>query len=170
MFCFMPRYMVTLSASAEGSDKANASCDMIIWDVRKGTACRNFSGTIDSWPAFKWSFDDAYVATLQAGKIYIYEVASGFKLLDKKPIAMPVGINDFAWSPTDNIISFWTPETNNTPARLVDLFILSSANRIRTGQHSTVDSLLSRDVAVRAVPGSRASWVRFLAGAQPRHF
>ncbi len=117
--------MVTLSPSAEGREKQNGLCDMVIWDVRKGTACRNFSGAIDSWPAFKWSHDDAFVATLQGGKIYIYET-QGFKLLDKKPIAMSVPISDFAWSPSENIIAFWTPEMNNTPARLVSLCALTN--------------------------------------------
>lgn len=121
LLSFHHRFMVTLSQNAEAREKQNASlCDMIVWDVRKGTACRNFSGSITSWPTFKWSHDDAFVATLQGGKIYVYETES-FKLLDKKPIVMPVSINDFAWSPTDNIISFWTPETNNTPARSVSI-------------------------------------------------
>ena len=118
--------MVTLSQIVEGREKQNSPvCDMIIWDVRKGKMCRSFSGTINSWPAFKWSHDDAFVAILQSGKIYIYETDT-FSLLDKKPIIMPVGINDFTWSPTDNIISFWSPETNNTPARYLLPIILFS--------------------------------------------
>ncbi|VDD80514.1 unnamed protein product [Mesocestoides corti] len=127
MLDFSPneKFMVTLSQNAEAREKQNHSlCDMIIWDVRKGTPCRNFSGSINSWPTFKWSHDDAYVATLQGGKIYIYETES-FRLIDKKPLAMPVSIYDFAWSPTENIISFWTPETNNTPARVALMSIPS---------------------------------------------
>ena len=118
--------MVTVSQNPEAREKHNSSlCDMIIWDVRKGTVCRNFSGTITSWPAFKWSHDDAFVATLQGGKIYIYETET-FKLLDKKAIVMTVNINDFEWSPTDNIISLWIPETNNTPARLLSAYSIGT--------------------------------------------
>lgn len=108
--------MVTLSQNPESRDNNNPVCDMIIWDIRKGTICRNFSGAISSWPAFKWSHDDAYMATVQVGKIYIYETES-FSLVDGKPIIAPVPINGFEFSPTENILAYWTQETNSTPSR-----------------------------------------------------
>ena len=30
-----------------------------------------------------------------------------------------VDFSDFSWSPTDNLISYWTPEERDTPARVV---------------------------------------------------
>lgn len=110
------RFMVTLSQNPESRDNNNQVCDMIVWDVRKGTRCREFTGVISSWPAFKWSQDDAYMATVQVGKIFIYETEN-FALLDSKPITSSVPINDFEWSPTENIIAYWTQETNVTPVR-----------------------------------------------------
>ncbi|VDL19753.1 unnamed protein product [Hymenolepis diminuta] len=118
------RFMVTLSQNPESRDNNNPVCDMIVWDIRKGTICRNFSGAISSWPAFKWSHDDAYMATVQVGKIYIYETES-FSLVDGKPIIAPVPINSFEFSPTENILAYWTQETNSTPSRVALISIPS---------------------------------------------
>lgn len=112
------RFMVTLSPPPQDEEnpQARAIADMIIWDVLKGTSCRNFSGSVDTWPAFKWSHDDNFVAILQAGKIYIYDTET-FSVLEKKPVTANVDIADFCWSPTENLLAYWAPEATNTPAR-----------------------------------------------------
>ncbi|KAL7059714.1 hypothetical protein AAHC03_012965 [Spirometra sp. Aus1] len=126
------RFMVTLSPcpGGEQNPQVRSLVEIIIWDVRKGTACRRFTATIEAWPTFKWSSDDAYAATLQGGKIYIYETET-FRTLDKKPLTANVGISDFAWSPTDRIIAYWVAETANTPAR-VALVSVPSRNELCT--------------------------------------
>ena len=45
-------------------------------------------------------------------------------LLDKKSLEVP-GVRDFAWSPSDTVISYWVPEVNygETPARVTLLKI-----------------------------------------------
>ena len=40
-----------------------------------------------------------------------------FGLLDKKSLKIK-GLRDFSWSPTDNIIAYWTGEERDTPARV----------------------------------------------------
>ena len=47
-----------------------------------------------------------------------------FGLLDKKSIKVK-GINDFAWSPTDDYICYWTPEERDVPARVCVISIPS---------------------------------------------
>uniref|UniRef100_A0A183TG83 Eukaryotic translation initiation factor 3 subunit B n=1 Tax=Schistocephalus solidus TaxID=70667 RepID=A0A183TG83_SCHSO len=125
------RFMVTLSVcQGDEANQTQSLVEIIIWDVLKGTACRRFTSTIETWPTFKWSNDDAYAATLQSGKIYIYETEN-FRMLDKKPLAANVGISDFSWSPTDRIIAYWVAETANTPAR-VALVSVPSRNELCT--------------------------------------
>ncbi|VDK86688.1 unnamed protein product, partial [Dibothriocephalus latus] len=97
------RFMVTLSPCPGGEEnpQLRSLMEIIIWDVLKGTACRRFTATIESWPTFKWSNDDAYAATLQGGKIYIYETET-FRTLDKKPLTANVGIIALVSVPSRN--------------------------------------------------------------------
>ena len=61
----------------------------------------------------------------------------------KKSIAVP-HIRDFSWSPTDNIIAYWTPEVKQKPAHVALLGVpqneeLSSRN-IFQGFNSEADA------------------------------
>lgn len=70
------------------------------------------------WPLLKWSHDDSYVARMiegENGVLYVYETPT-MGLIGKKSIKIE-NLMDFCWSPTDNIISYWTPEIGNIPAR-----------------------------------------------------
>jgi len=60
-------------------------------------------------------------------QLSIYETPS-FGLLEKKSIKIK-GLRDFAWSPTDSIISYWTSEERDTPAR-VTLIEIPSRNTL----------------------------------------
>jgi len=42
----------------------------------------------------------------------------------KKSVKLP-GVKDFAWSPTDNVLTYWTPEEGERPARLCVLALPS---------------------------------------------
>lgn len=64
----------------------------------------------------RWNDDGSYMARMTPDTLSVYETPS-FGLLEKKSIKMK-GLKDFAWSPTDNIISYWTPEERDTPARV----------------------------------------------------
>lgn len=61
--------------------------------------------------------------------IQVYE-APGMGLLDKKSIKVE-NVVDFEWSPKDHILSYWTPEVGNNPAR-VTLMRIPSREIIRT--------------------------------------
>ena len=52
-----------------------------------------------------------------------------FGLLDKKSVKIQ-GMKDFSWSPSQNIIAYWVPEDDNSPAR-VCLMELPSRKEIR---------------------------------------
>ncbi|VDP02265.1 unnamed protein product [Schistosoma margrebowiei] len=113
-------FMITLSPSPNFPTDERA--DAIVWDVKRCVSRREFSVPIDFHPAFKWSPKDEYFACLRDGVISIY-CASNFRLLDKKKIGG--NIRDFSWSPSDNILAYWVPESDNTPARVVLLEVPS---------------------------------------------
>lgn len=110
---------------------------IIFWEVRTGRELRSFPmvmSAVTGMPLmFKWGFDDQYVARMSKDKaggdvITIYETPS-MNLLDKKSLRAD-GIRDFAWSPKDNIIAYWAPEIENSPAR-VTLVEVPSRHEIR---------------------------------------
>ncbi|CAB3991027.1 Eukaryotic translation initiation factor 3 subunit B [Paramuricea clavata] len=116
MIDFSPceRYIVTFSPLP---DTPSDPQSIIIWDVRTGAKKRAFQcGNVARWPVFKWSHKGEYFARIRDEAISIYEIPS-FGLLDKKSIKVP-SISDFAWSPGDNVISYWLPEIKDTPARV----------------------------------------------------
>ena len=60
--------------------------------------------------------------------ISIYETPS-MKLLGKKSLKAD-GVHNFYWSPTDNTIAYWAPESDNVPAR-VSLVEVPSRTELR---------------------------------------
>ncbi|KAI9093824.1 eukaryotic translation initiation factor eIF2A-domain-containing protein [Phlyctochytrium arcticum] len=114
-----------------------------IWDIVTGRQLRSFAldsqtgssegrqgGTMKiDWPMFKWSHDDKYVARMVDNMISVYETP-GMGLLDKKSFKIE-NLKTFEWSPTDHMISYWTPEIGNIPAR-VTLIRVPSREVIRT--------------------------------------
>jgi len=129
----------------------------IIWDIKTGNLLRSFTsvevtGDRDaelfeksrkkvSWPVFKWSSDDKYVArVVPEQSIQIFETPS-MLLLGKKAIKIE-GVVDFEWSPSiptpekskkepEQLLCYWTPEMNNQTAR-VGLMSIPSKEIIRT--------------------------------------
>ncbi|KAI9347339.1 eukaryotic translation initiation factor eIF2A-domain-containing protein [Obelidium mucronatum] len=128
---------------------------IIVWDVLSGRQLRSFPVNAASmekqtdakasaagpgatvkieWPFFKWSHDSKYIARMTPGAegaISVYEVP-GMGLLDKKSIKIE-NVRAFEWSPTENIICYWTPEpeVGNIPAR-VTLLKLPQREIVRT--------------------------------------
>ena len=109
------RYLVTFSPVPDNSkDEPQA---VIIWDVRTGYRKRSFHcENASAWPIFKWSCDGRYFARMSTDTLSIYETPS-FGLLEKKSIKIK-SLKDFAWSPTDSMISYWTCEEGDMPARV----------------------------------------------------
>lgn len=72
-----------------------------------------------SWPIFKWAGgkDDTYFARMDKNAIKVYQ-APDMGQLDKRPVKLD-GVQDFLWSPSEAIISAYTAEQGNLPARIV---------------------------------------------------
>lgn len=79
-------------------------------------------------PPFLWSHDDKYLARMGKDLISIYETPS-MKLLDRRSLSTP-GIRELQWSPKANILSYWAPEVQNSPAH-VDLIEIPSRKKLR---------------------------------------
>eukprot|EP01134_Creolimax_fragrantissima_P002231 CFRG2231T1 len=108
-------YLVTWS-SVEVED-STGPFNICFWDLRSGRRIRGFNlEGLQIWPYFKWNHDDSYCACLRQNKIMVYELPS-MELMDKKSITIN-GVRDFAWSPTENRIAYWTPEITDQPARV----------------------------------------------------
>eukprot|EP01136_Pigoraptor_vietnamica_P027141 Opistho-1_new@83101 len=128
LFDYSPCEKYVVTWSNEAVDDPNDPQSVIVWDVRTGQKLRGFP-TIrpDQWPVFKWSHDDNFVARMGDDAIAVYEVPS-MRLLDKKTIKIP-GVREFSWSPSDDLISFWVPESGNNPARVTIMHIPSREER-----------------------------------------
>jgi len=132
------KYLVTASPQFQENDNPKDPQCIIVWNVRTGEKMRGFLGGKEtSWPVFKWSYDDKYLARFGDEAIAIYETPS-MNLLDKKSVKIP-GIKDFCWSPTDNIISYFVPEGNNKPATVVLMDIPSKRERRQKNLFSVAD-------------------------------
>ncbi|KIR33179.1 eukaryotic translation initiation factor 3 subunit B [Cryptococcus deuterogattii 99/473] len=127
----------------------------VIWDIKTTRVLRTFPGDKSafgaddsqsrlSWPAFKWSADDSYIAKCNVGAgISVYELPT-MGLLDKKSIKIE-GVQDFEWCPMSQkdliarqegkgkecVLAFWTPEAQNQPAR-VNIMAVPSRTILRS--------------------------------------
>jgi translation initiation factor 3 subunit B len=79
-------------------------------------------------PPFLWSHDDQYLARMGDGLISIFETP-GMRLLDKRSLAAE-GICEFQWSPKANVLVYWAPEAENSPAH-VDVIEIPSRKKLR---------------------------------------
>ncbi|KAK8730659.1 hypothetical protein OTU49_007860, partial [Cherax quadricarinatus] len=122
------KYIVTFSPHVDQRSEEPQS--IIVWDVRSGLKKRAFNAERPPvWPVFKWSNDDKYFARIGEDVLSVYETPS-FGLLDKKSIKV-LGIKDFSWSPTDNILAYWIAEDKDVPAK-VSLVSIPSREETRT--------------------------------------
>lgn len=103
------QYLVTYSSVPSGQK-------VVIWDIRTGQEKRVFLSDGQHFSMFRWSHDDKYVAQMKENAILVYETPS-FYLLDLKSIKV-MGIRNFSWSPTDNIIAYWVAEQTDVPAKV----------------------------------------------------
>ena len=130
-------YLVTFNETEpERDDKRNPRA-IIVWDILTGKKKRGFLGPSRAfvaqegsipWPILHWSHDDKFFARLEENAIAVYQTIDMYKI-DKKSIKIP-HVRYFAWSPTANIMAYWTPEVNDSPAR-VTLIELPSKREIR---------------------------------------
>lgn len=118
-------YLITFNGTEPERDDRRNPRALIIWDLLTGKRKRGFLGPPRSlipqdgsipWPIFHWSHDDKYFARLEENSISVYQTPDMGKL-DRKSIKIP-GVRNFAWSPTENIMAYWTPGDEDAPARV----------------------------------------------------
>jgi len=109
------RYLCTWSGDVTGEDE-----NLLVWDVKTGEVQRGFSTTrtLPQWPIFHWSADQKFVMRQddEDGSI------SCFKLPSMQPACKRIkypGATSASFSPSLPIISFWIPEIDQNPARVV---------------------------------------------------
>jgi len=108
------RYIVTWNGVDNNKDKEA----LIIWDVSTGKKMRSFAVAPGAqWPILTWSHDDKYFSRGTKDGICVFETPS-MKMMEKKPIRAS-GMKDYRWSPGNNYISYWAPEVDQKPARVV---------------------------------------------------
>ncbi|CAN8063780.1 unnamed protein product [Agarophyton chilense] len=142
------KYLITFNGTEpERDDKRNPRA-ILIWDVLTGKKKRGFLGPPRSmigpdgtipWPIFQWSHDDKYFARLNENAISVYQTLD-MGVVDKKSMKIP-HVRGFAWSPTSNIMAYWTPEVNDSPAR-VTVVELPSKKEIRQKALYSVSSIV----------------------------
>lgn len=130
-------YLITFNGTEpERDDKRNPRA-LIIWDIMTGKKKRGFMGPPRSmigpdgtipWPIFQWSHNDKYFARVNDNALAVYQTPD-MGLVDKKSIKVS-DIQRFAWSPTESVLAYWTPEVKDSPAR-VTLIELPSKKEMR---------------------------------------
>lgn len=130
-------YLITFNGTEPERDDERFPRALIVWDILTGKRKRGFIGPPRSmidpdgsipWPIFQWSHDDKFFARVIENAISVY-LTPDMGLLDKKSIKVP-NIQQFAWSPSDAIMAYWTPEVKDSPAR-VTLIELPSRKEVR---------------------------------------
>lgn len=118
-------YVLTWDGSPSFVKKENAIC---IWRVTTGKLLRSFttpecSSKEKVFPQFLWSPDDKYIACLGGQReLYVYELPSMLLIENNEKKRMPLkysNIDEFDWSPVDNIVSLWIPGKDDEPGVLM---------------------------------------------------
>eukprot|EP00798_Chlamydomonas_sp_ICE-L_P008193 gene8193-1455_t len=123
------KYLVTYSSQEPNNPRESATVTFSIFEVRTGKKLRVFEGSADDyaagssggalkWPVFKWSGgkEDNFFARMGKNAISVYQ-APDMGLLDKKTLKVD-GVQDFEWSPSEDMLACVTQEQNNLPARI----------------------------------------------------
>lgn len=150
MLDFSPceNFLITFNGTEPERDDKRDPRALVVWDILTGRRKRGFLGPPRSilepdgtfpWPIFHWSHDDKFFARLNENAIAVYETPD-MGLVDKRSIKLP-HVRNFAWSPTDNVMAYWTPEVNDSPAR-VSLIELPSKREIRQKALFNVSSIV----------------------------
>jgi len=101
--------------------------NLIVWDVKLGTKVRGFAINQETvpWPLLKWSSDDEYCAReMEDGSISVFQLPSMQPACKRIKVE---GAQGLCFSPTKHWISYWIPEHENNPARVLIQDIPSKA-------------------------------------------
>jgi translation initiation factor 3 subunit B len=115
------RYIATWAGVDTALERTAKAADaLIVWDVRTQQKLRPLPQLRDDAKVdFAWSHDGAYLARMTKlsngnDSISIYATPT-MTLLGKKSIVAP-GAVDLCWSPTENVLAWWSEERGNIPA------------------------------------------------------
>jgi translation initiation factor 3 subunit B len=118
-----------------GHQRGGGSENLIVWDVKLGTKVRGFAvnqsaeSLGSSWPLLKWSSDDKYCCReIETGEISVFELPSMQPACKR---IKSIGSQGLCFSPTKPWMSYWIPEHDNNPARLI-LQEIPSKDEIKT--------------------------------------
>lgn len=125
---------------------------IIIWNIATGEKVRGFNAepcTPDggAWPAFKWSSDDTYFSRMKHGEaIAYYATADKCKMTkslnakkEYKQVSMKIpGLENMAWSPSDNYVAFWSPEEGERPARVTVIKVSTIQKKVGKETHTVL--------------------------------
>lgn len=132
------KYLVTVSAEGKNSL-------VIVWDIDKVTrdsanrdkAKREFKiQGQPRWPIFQWSHDDSFFSRVEREKYIDVYTTPSFRRLGwtpQTPKTRPIeikGVVEAQWSPSENVICYWVPESKNQPATVALRSISSSGHAI----------------------------------------
>jgi translation initiation factor 3 subunit B len=108
------RYLVSWSNTARAGEE-----NMIVWDVKQGRKIRGFAINQENvqWPMLQWASDDSLCAReMEDGTIACFELPS------MQPACKRIksgGCAGLCFSPTKPWLSYWIPEHDNNPARVI---------------------------------------------------
>ena len=137
------KYIVTYSS--QESKKTGTTVTLSVFDVKTGQKLRSFVAPVEEfsvpppapptaanqapappppaqgqiqWPLLRWSGsgEDRFVAKIMKNTISVYE-APDMHLLDKKSIKLE-NVQDFLWSPSDEIFAAYQGERGDQPAKI----------------------------------------------------
>jgi len=109
------RYLVSFSNRTR-----NVPENLIVWDCKLGVKIRAFEVLTESvtWPMLKWSSDDKYCCReLEDGSVSSFELPSMQPAC--KRIKAGAEAQGLSFSPKQPWISYWVPEHENNPAKLM---------------------------------------------------
>lgn len=125
------KYLFTWNGRDDNKDLRS----LIAWDLNTNREIRSFkvskptNGENTEWPVMRWCPNSKYFARQILNGISIFE-SDSFRLLGGKSIKVH-GIKNFEWSKGDSVISYWAPEVDNLPARVV-LFDPATKKELRS--------------------------------------
>lgn len=113
------RFLVTYSNQYDPYSKDPKSIH--VWDLRINLGVPRRSFHVEPrymiWPVLKWSHDDRYFARCNKDEsISVYD-SNTFGMLDNKSIRH-IGVQECAWSPSDNYMAYYIKENNDVPAKV----------------------------------------------------
>ncbi|KAM0683156.1 Translation initiation factor 3 subunit b [Mitosporidium daphniae] len=116
------KFMVTYSAKPI----AGLNSNVVIWDLSTGMFVKTFLFENLSEPNVKWSHDDKYAAFVGKNEVFLMNSTDSFNFVNggNQSLGLPaISVVDIAFSPSKNLLAYWSMEYENTPAKVAVLEI-----------------------------------------------